>query len=164
MIRMVKELRHACVMVRNLKRAIRFYRDMLGLDVVKTITIEGRHPEKILGVKGIKLTYVKFRTKNQPKNKPAIFELHYWKRPRPPPQKWLGHISFTVDNIDREYKRLKKVGVRFISKPLRSPVSGHKICFCYDPDRNLIEFAEHHPDGKNKHKNKQAHRVGGYNR
>jgi len=139
---MVKDFRHACVVVRDLKKAIKFYRDILGLKLVKVIKIEGEHPEKILGIKGIKLTYVKLRTKDQPRHKNAIFELHHWERPKAPKQKWLGHISFTVDNMDREYKRLKRLGVKFISKPLKSPVSGHKLCFGYDPDGNLIEFAD----------------------
>ena len=116
---------------------------MGGIDSTREIRkYEGEHPEKILGIKGIKLTYVKLRTKDQPRHKNAIFELHHWERPKAPKQKWLGHISFTVDNMDREYKRLKRLGVKFISKPLKSPVSGHKLCFGYDPDGNLIEFAD----------------------
>jgi len=139
---MIMEFRHVCVIVRNLDRAIKFYRDILGFKVYKIITVKGKIPETVLGVKGIKLIYVKLRTPGQPKRSPAVLELHYWRTPKIPQKKRYNHISFTVKNIDLEYKRLKKLGVRFISKPMVAPHGKTRLCFGYDPDRNLIEFVE----------------------
>lgn len=139
---MIKNFRHACVIVKDLDRSLRFYRDLLGLKLVKLLSTEGKTPEVILGVKGIKLTYAKLRAPNQPKRSPAIFELHYWKSPKISPRGGYNHVSFSVKNLDREYARLRKAGVKFISKPVKAPYSGKKICFAYDPDKHLIEFAE----------------------
>jgi catechol 2,3-dioxygenase-like lactoylglutathione lyase family enzyme len=78
----------------------------------------------------------------QSKNSPPILELHCWKNPRIPPKFCHNHISFTVKDLDYEYKRLRRLGVKFISKPIKTPYANTKVCFCYDPDKNLIEFIE----------------------
>lgn len=138
----IKCFRHACVIVKDLDRALGFYRDMLGFKVVKIVKVEGKFPETILGVKGIKLTYAKMRAPGQPKNAEPAFELHYWQNPVILPKKGRDHISLTVKGLDREYERLHRRGVKFISKPATSPDNETKICFGYDPDGNMIEFME----------------------
>lgn len=139
---MIKGLRHICIVVKDMEESLKFYRDIMGLKVFKILNVEGKYPETVFNIKGIKLTYVKMHSKNQPKNSPAIFELHYWKEPKILPRTKYNHISFTVKDIDYEYKRLSKLGIRFISKPVKSPDGNTKICFGYDPDNNLIEFIE----------------------
>lgn len=139
---MIKNFRHTCVVVKNLDKSLKFYRDILGLKVSKILTAEGKYPQTVLNIKGIKLTYVKMRTKGQLKNSPSVFELHYWKKPKISAKARYNHISFTVQDLDREYKRLRRRGVRFISKPMQAPHGYTKICFGYDPDNNLIEFVE----------------------
>jgi lactoylglutathione lyase len=139
---MIKSFRHACVVVKNLDKSLKFYRDILGLKVSKILTAEGKYPQTVLNIKGIKLTYVKMRTKGQPKNSPSVFELHYWKKPKISAKARYNHISFTIQDLDREYKRLSKLGVRFISPPMQAPCGYTQICFGYDPDNNLIEFVE----------------------
>ena len=121
---------------------MRFYRDILGLKVFKILDVEGKYPETLLKIKGAKLTYVKMYFPRESKERPAVFELHYWRNSRIPPKPGYNHISFTVEDIDYEYKRLSKLGVKFISKPLKTPYTNTKVCFGYDPDNNLIEFVE----------------------
>ncbi|MGD9015598.1 MAG: VOC family protein [Candidatus Omnitrophota bacterium] len=139
---MIKNLRHACIVVRDLEKSLRFYTEIIGLEISKILTLKGRYPETVLDVKGIELTYVKMRTPCQSRVSPPVFELHYWHKPRISPKTGRSHFSFTVENIDREYKRLTKQGVRFISPPTRAPDNTTKICFAYDPDNNLIEFVQ----------------------
>ncbi len=139
---MIKDFRHAAIVVRDMRRALRFYSDILGLKVQKVITIKGKHLETIFNKKGIILRYAKLYAPGQRKREPTIFELHCWRRPKIIPKKGYSHISFTVKDLDFEYKRLSKLGVKFISSPLHSPVTNTKLCFGYDPDENLIEFIE----------------------
>jgi len=139
---MIKNFRHACIIVSNLKRSLKFYRDILGLKVDKILSLKGRYPQTILQKKGIRLTYVKMHSPSQSKNRPPVFELHYWKNPRISPCPGYNHISFTVKDIDDEYKRLTKLGVKFLSPPQEGPQGDTKICFAYDPDKHLIEFVE----------------------
>ena len=53
-----------------------------------------------------------------------------------------SHIAFTADNIDYEYKKLKKQGVKFNCPPQISPDGRAKVTFCYDPDNVPIELVE----------------------
>ena len=139
---MLRNFRHACIIVSDLDRAIKFYRDILGLKLERVTEVEGEYPEKVLGVQGVKLTYVKFRAPDQSKETPPIFELHFWENPKLEIKKTYSHISFTVDGLDSEYERMRRLGVRFISEPVKAPHGHTKICFGYDPDDNLIEFVE----------------------
>jgi len=139
---MINNFRHACIAVKNLDKALKFYRNLLGLKVSKILTVKGAYPEKALGIKGIVLTYVKMRCPGQSKKSPPLFELHYWKNPKIAPNAGFNHISFTVRKIDSFYKKLSGLGVQFISEPVASSDGNTKICFCYDPEDNLIEFIE----------------------
>ncbi len=142
---MITSFRHSCAIVSNLNKSLKFYRDILGLKVEKVLTVAGKYPETAFNIKGIKLTYAKLRAPRDHKNSPPVFELHYWKNPKIKPMHGYNHISFTVKNLDGEYKRLHKLGVKFISAPIMAPDKKTKICFGYDSDKNLIEFIEDIP-------------------
>ena len=139
---MIRDFRHVCIIVGNLERSLRFYRDVLGLKVSKILTVEGKELQELFHLKKAKLTYAKLYTPRQSRKNPPIFELHYWHTPARRPQRGFNHISFTVDHLSREYKRLKESGVRFISGPKKVSYSRSRICFAYDPDHYLIEFIE----------------------
>ncbi len=51
-------------------------------------------------------------------------------------------IAFTVDDLDREYERLRAAGVAFNARPQTSPDGYAKVTFCRDPEGNLIELVE----------------------
>lgn len=139
---MIKEFGHVCVLVKDLERALSFYRDRLGLEVVRQCTVEGKYPETAFRMKGVSITYVKLRCPGRPGKSPALLELQHWKRPKRLPAAGLHHISFIVDGLEREYRRLRRRGVRFLSGPVRSPSGDTMLCFARDPDGNLIEFVE----------------------
>ena len=139
---MIKGFRHVCIVVHNLDTALKFYRDVLGLKVSKIVTVKGRYPQTALNMKKVILTYVKMRSQNQTKYSPPIFELHYFVSPKILPKAGYNHISFTVKELEDEYRRLSILGVKFISRPIKATDGNTKVCFAYDPDKNLIEFVE----------------------
>jgi len=139
---MIKNLDHVCLIVKDLNRSIRFYRDVIGLKVSRVIDIEGEYPQKVLGVKDVKISYAKLSVPGRSGIGGPVLELHCWRRPRVLPKKSFGHISFGVKDIDGEYRRLRRKGVAFISKPLTVPDGHARICFGRDPDGNRIEFIE----------------------
>ena len=63
------------------------------------------------------------------------------------------HMCFTVKNIDKIYKKLKRNKVKFFFPPLSSDYDSVKTYFCYDPDFNLVQFVE----GKQIRKKKKLH-------
>lgn len=48
-------------------------------------------------------------------------------------------IVFTVDNVDKEHKRLLDLGVKIIEEPVTRPWGARNMSF-YDPDNNVIYF------------------------
>lgn len=46
-------------------------------------------------------------------------------------------LAFTVDDIDKEYKKVLNLGVEIIEKPTVRPWGSINMSF-YDPDRNII--------------------------
>lgn len=139
---MTASFRHICIVVKDLDRAVAFYRDVLGLKLEKVREISGPKAEEVLGEKGAHLVYAKMRASDQPAGAEPVLELHCWKRPKRKPGMGHGHLAFTLGNIDRAYRAMKKRGVKFVSAPSVSPSGRTKLCFGYDPDGNLIEFFE----------------------
>jgi predicted enzyme related to lactoylglutathione lyase len=48
-------------------------------------------------------------------------------------------IAFTVDDVDKEYERLLKLGIQIIDAPKLQPWGARNMHFC-DPDGNHIYF------------------------
>ncbi len=139
---MITDFRHTCILVSDFKKAIRFYRDLLGLKVEKTRVVAGPDAARTFHKKAVSLEYAKLSPPGWPQGRPAPFELHCWHFPKLRPKKECGHVSFTVEDMDRTYKRLRARGVRFLSGPSCMPSGKSKLCFACDPDGNLIEFIE----------------------
>jgi lactoylglutathione lyase len=132
------KIRHFCLIVNDLESSIKFYEKVIGFTLITKKTIEGDYPERLLGIYKVKLTYAKFKIDESG----VILELIKFHNPKTRPPKVYSHISLTVDNLDKEYERIKEAGVYFISKPLIAPDSGCKVCFCKDNEERLIELVE----------------------
>lgn len=46
-------------------------------------------------------------------------------------------LAFTVDDVDKEYERILKLGAEIIEKPTSRPWGTRNMSF-FDPDRNVI--------------------------
>lgn len=46
-------------------------------------------------------------------------------------------LAFTVDDIDREYEKLRSMGARIIEPPTKRPWGAINMSF-YDPDNNVV--------------------------
>lgn len=140
----MKAMRHTGITITNLKKAMSFYGDLLGFKLVKRMQERGGFIDKISGLKNIRVTTVKMAADDG-----SLIELlHYHSHPRGQRRKnkicaiGFSHIAFTVKNLDAEYKRLSKAGVKFNSPPQISPDRYAKVAFCRDCDGNLIELVE----------------------
>lgn len=141
---MITNLRHTGIVVSDMERSLKFYRDLIGLKVVKDFSEKGDYIDSILGLSGVHLRMVKLVTDDG-----SIIELlQYLSHPNQPPIKskicdlGCSHVAFTVDNIDEEYNRLLEKGVIFNSPPYISPDGYAKVTFCHDSDGMSIELVE----------------------
>lgn len=140
---MIKAMNHVGVSVANLDRSIKFYCDVLGMEVVRERDFAGDQYEKILGLKC-------------PKGKLALLqagsmriELFEFSHPspksgdsvRPVCDHGITHFCIEVSDIDQEYERLKSAGVYFHCEPI--DFSGMvKATYGRDPDGNVFELLE----------------------
>jgi catechol 2,3-dioxygenase-like lactoylglutathione lyase family enzyme len=140
----LKEVRHTGIVVTDMAKSLAFYRDLLGLKVANDSTEEGDYIDSVLGLSGVRVHIVKMTAPDGS----MVELLQYHSHPRKaPPNRQLcdigcSHVAFTVDDINKEYNRLLKSGLKFVSPPLVSPDGYAKVTFCLDPDGNFVEFTE----------------------
>ena len=142
---MVIELRHAGIVVTDLERALRFYRDLLELKIVRTMDESGPYLDNLLDLEAVRVTTVKLA----PEGGGAMVELLRFQSP--PARSQAGrrifeigpsHVAFTVQDLDGLFQKLSRAGVRFTAPPQVSPDGLAKVAFCQDPDGAPIELVE----------------------
>jgi len=140
----MKNIRHAGIAVSDLDRSLHFYRDLLGLKVAKRKEESGEYIDRICGLKNAAITTVKLSADDG-----SLVELLYFhSHPGKGTVKkeiyatGLSHVAFTVEDANKEYKRLSKAGVVFNSPPKLSPDGYAKAAFCKDPDGVFIELVQ----------------------
>jgi catechol 2,3-dioxygenase-like lactoylglutathione lyase family enzyme len=142
---MIKTVRHFGIVTKDMGKSLHFYCDLLGLKIKKEMLEKGKFIDTILGLKNVKVRTVKMIAKE---GSTLIELLEYRSHKGKQRENYeifdLGasHLAFTVDNLDKEYKRLKKAGVKFISAPRVSPDGKAKVAFCQDPNYVPVELVE----------------------
>lgn len=141
---MITEFRHAGIVVADLEQALSFWCDTLGFSVVKQIEEKGPFIDTLLGLKDVRVTTSKLAAPDG--NLVELLHFHS----HPDKQSWDGtpystgltHLAFTVDNIDDEYERLSKAGVKFLALPQVSPDGFAKVAYASGPEKLLLEFVQ----------------------
>jgi len=140
---MIKNIRHTGIVVAGLEASLHFYCDLLGFQVVKQMEELGNYIDNISLLYNIKVTTVKMMSPDGQ----MIELLKYHSHPREQKLReicdiGIAHVAFTVEDLDREYDRLKGEGVLFNALPQSSPDGYAKVTFCRAPEGTLIELVE----------------------
>ena len=141
---MIKSYRHTGIVVSDLKKSEKFYNKLLNLKKVSRLIESGDYTNKLTGM-NFKADILKVKSDDN-----IIIEiiqlLNIKKKKVKKPKTMFNtgtiHMCFTVPDIKKLYKKLKKNNVKFFSPPLKSPFDPVSTCFCYDPDFNLVQFVE----------------------
>ncbi len=134
---MVKNIRHTGIAVFELDRAIKFYRDILGLKLVEEENLDKKFVKNLFNWEHADLRYAKLKTQNDK----TLLELWFFKFTIDVTPAF-SHIAFTVDNLDKIYKKLVANKITCVSEPMLDPSGKHKLCFCKDTEGNLLELVE----------------------
>lgn len=138
-------IRHTGIVTDDLKKSLYFYRTLLGFKIKKRMLEKGTTTDKISNLKNVSVETIKlYKKKNQ------LIELLYYHSHRRSNKKkvynisriGISHISMTVNNLQKTYKKLKNKNIRFISKPNISDDGNVMITFCRAPEGTLIELVE----------------------
>lgn len=111
-----------CLITRNVPFLADFYSKVLGVEA------EGDDNHVELHTEGAQMT---------------IYSVDGMESLAPLSMQGAGHGSFTigfeVQDVDREYERLKALGVEFVKLPATHPWGARSFWF-RDPDANIVDF------------------------
>lgn len=131
---------HYGITVSDLDRAVEFYRDVLGLEVLAEFSVGGEAFATGVGVDGAsadfthldagdaRIELVSYDPEGQDRDQPDLN------------QPGATHVGLTVDDVDAVYESLPE-DVETISEP-QTTDSGTRICFVEDPEGNLVEILD----------------------
>jgi len=131
---------HVGLTVADLDRAVAFYRDTLGLDVLSEFSVGGEGFATGVGVDGASAEFAHLDAGD------ARIELvEYTPEGDDRPESELNqpgatHLGLEVDDLDAVYESLPEA-VETIAQP-QTTESGTRICFLRDPDGTLVELLE----------------------
>jgi catechol 2,3-dioxygenase-like lactoylglutathione lyase family enzyme len=130
---------------------VEFYRDVLGLRVIRESDSSAEIMNRHLGIPGTQRMLVFVGT--EPTH--HQLELVHYVQPTSPEGHLtinaLGaaHICFNVTGLESYYEDLVSKGVRFVTPPVirEGQTSDLVICYAQDPEGNWLEFIENRPHG-----------------
>jgi catechol 2,3-dioxygenase-like lactoylglutathione lyase family enzyme len=142
---MIKNIRHAAIVVSDLSRTRIFYEEFFGFKLVKEDIETGPFIEKVVGISNVKIHWVKLRTPNG-----VIIELLKYISPENKISKeqqvsnHLGHshLAFTVESMNDFIERFLAIGGKMINSPMMNPEKTALVCYVFDPEENLLEIVE----------------------
>ena len=145
----IKTIDHVALMVNDIERSLRFYRDLLGLEVASPEEhINKPWVDEMVGMSNVHAREYRFRARGGVNgytraegDAELTFDIIQWVAPESPSES--AHFCFGVEDLQSIYERLKAEGVEFVSPPVRYTGDGDwHVLFFYDPDGNLLEFNE----------------------
>lgn len=148
----IKFCHHHGFTVSNLDCSIGFYRDLLGLEVVR-ISERSNLPsyDQMLGFRDVKLRVALLR---HPVHG-FLLELFQYVNP-PSTQRELrndfvgsSHLAFEVDDVDTQYDLLKSAGYDAINPPVDIVRDGKRVArgmYALDPDGISVEMFQEYAD------------------
>lgn len=122
---MLKGIDHVAIVVSDMERSIRFYSEILGLEVHHDGRKEGGKKKSFLGTKSRTLV--------------ALTEDASLRQDAPGFLQRVGHIAFRVDDVERAKEILKGRGVEFIEEKIEKNAN-RKAYHFLDPDGLELEI------------------------
>lgn len=147
---MLGKIMHVGLLVKDLDVSIHFYCEILGLKLMSKMEMKGKETDLLFNRKNViaKIAYVKSDNDNLPPveliqyenietevNKSTLFT------------RGIAELCFEVEDIEKEYLRLKKLGVKFLSEPQEFDFSSSgygisKAVYFMDPDNIILELMQ----------------------
>ena len=135
------KLNHITIVVSDIEKSKKFYKEILGLDSTFEEEIGGDQFSKVTAIQNLKLRFAVLKDKESN----MIIELAQFLKPEAEIHRDFRHIAFEVDDVDRIYSALKERNIETLSEPVtisdpRPKINGKRFFYFRDPDGNLIEL------------------------
>jgi catechol 2,3-dioxygenase-like lactoylglutathione lyase family enzyme len=147
---MIERIDHVNIVAQDLPALITFYRDVVGLTVIREIAIRGDWIESITGLNDVVADVVYLEA-----DQGAGLELIHYRNPegsRPPDLEvpntmGIRHIAFQVSDLDAVVASLQAAGAEVLSEIRDVPTTQvdfagakKRIAYVRDPENNLLEI------------------------
>ncbi len=127
---MLKQFDHVTITVKDLKRTVEFYRDILGLEVAGMLE-QNDGDFKLVYLKSGDIMIEVFNFAEKGKTIGEVKDIDFG----------IKHFGFKVDSVNEVTRKLKEYNVEFTLEPLDAE-GGVRIAFFKDPDGVLVEIVE----------------------
>lgn len=136
---------HTGFTVSDIERSLAFYRDVLGLTLVKRQTGTAPYLATVTGFEGVRLDIALL----QPADGGSMLELlQYASHPAPPTDRATnrpgnGHLCFKIDDLHAACAELRRRGVTLVSEPAEITAGAHAggwAVYLRDPDGFTVEL------------------------
>ncbi|MFF2092453.1 VOC family protein [Paenibacillus sp. NPDC058174] len=117
---------HVGVAVRNLEVSLRFYTEIVGLELKGQLT----HTNGV-----IQLAFLGFGNTDE-----TEIELIQGYSNQLPPEGTIHHFAIHVDDVEAEFERIKGTEAELIDNEITTLPNGYRYFFIYGPEREWIEF------------------------
>ena len=140
----IQAIRHTGIVVSDMHTSLRFYRDLLGMEVWADFQDDSQMIQDVTGVKGAKV----WMTKLKAEDGVSIELLQYLSHPQavPEPRRacdvGCNHVALQVDDLDSLHEKLLAEGIEFNIAPTISSEGFAKVTYCRDPEGVLVELVE----------------------
>jgi len=141
---MILATRHTGIVVTDMERSLRFWRDVMGLKVAVDFREKGVFIDTVQGLSGVDLRMIKLTAPDG-----SIIELlQDAAHPTPVAERnrlcdrGIRHVAFTVADIETSWTRLNEAGCEVLSAPVASPDGKVRLFFARDPEGNLMELVQ----------------------
>jgi catechol 2,3-dioxygenase-like lactoylglutathione lyase family enzyme len=149
----MKQIDHVNIVVEDLPRMTAFYRDALGMEVIREVTIRGDWIEAITLLPGVKADVVYLQPPTGPPLELIAYRSPEGARPNDlekPNTKGLRHLAFLVDDLDGAVESVRNAGGDVLAPIQAVPTTQAEfgtrqkwIVYCRDPEGNLLEFCDY---------------------
>lgn len=144
---MVTGIHHTSLVVSDLEKSLKFYRDMLGMTIAVDTEMSGEMLDREVALTGAQVRVVLLSHDGKP---PYVELLQYYSplgKPYPHDARCCDvgfpHIAVIVPDIQDVYRRLSQQGVKFTAPPQyvdAGAFRGSQTVYCYDPDGIVVEL------------------------
>ncbi|MCI0441417.1 MAG: VOC family protein [Chloroflexi bacterium] len=142
---MIKRMYHTGFVVSDLQKSLAFYRDVLGLKVVRELERTGYPISQVVGYENAHLKGAMLGLEGEEGH---VLELIQYVNPkasaRPTTERAVlggSHLAFYVDDIEQTFQKLVANGAKKLNPPVEI-APGRKGCYMQDPDGNWIELIQ----------------------